>query len=362
MLSRGALQGKVTAAQPTSSGRRRIRLGYVVLAVLVPVTMLCGIVLGPVNVDPRDALAIIGQHLGLAGDGSWGRSDEVIVWEVRLPRALVGAVAGAALAMAGVVLQALVRNPLADPYVLGLSAGASTGAAAVVLWGVGGLIGSGGIPAAAFVGALTSALMVVLLARTSGPASSARLLMAGVTVGYVLNGATSMIVFSSDSAEGARSLMFWMLGSLVRADWATVPLVTVPVLAVGTLMYLVGHRVDGLTLGDPAARSLGLAPDRLRLLLLVATSLGVGAVVAFTGGIGFVGLVVPHVARRLAGTAEHRVVLPIAAGLGAVFLVWSDIAARLLLAPRELPLSVITVIVGGPFLAYLVRRTQHEIS
>lgn len=329
-------------------------LGVGVLLVLVVVG---GVAWGSVVVPPDGVVSVLGHHLvGLPREPAHTAAQEAIVWDVRLPRVLLAVVVGAGLAVCGAVLQAMVRNVLADPYLLGISSGASTGAAAAILFGVGGGLGASALPASAFAGAAAAALGVYALARSGGRMTSTRLVMAGVAVGYALSATTSVLVFSAPSPEGARSVMFWLLGSLALAQWGPALLVVaVVVLATVGLMVLWGRELDALAIGDETALTLGIPPGRLRVRLLLAVSLCVGAIVAASGSIGFVGLVLPHLARRLVGAA-HRRMLPLAALLGATFLVAADVVARTVWSPRELPIGVVTALVGAPVLVLLVRR------
>lgn len=326
------------------------------LGALFVVTLPVAVGLGPVGIAPGTVATIITHHLA-----GWPRSESLpaaadsIVWLVRMPRVLLGAVVGAGLAVAGVALQALVRNVLADPYILGVTSGASTGAAATILFGVGAGVGASSLTASAFVGAMAATGVLFLLARVGGRITSIRMLLAGVTIGYVLSAATSFLIFASDAPEGARAVLFWLLGSLSQARWQSVAVAAIVVGAVLLVLALWGRRFDALAIGDDTARTLGVAPARFRVQALLAVSLCVGAVVAVSGGIGFVGLVVPHVARLCVGGA-HRRVYPVAALIGAVFLVWADVFARVAFAPRELPLGIVTAVIGAPLLIILVRR------
>lgn len=300
--------------------------------------------------------AILRHHMfghALLGDLA---TTDAIVWDIRLPRTLLGMAAGGGLAVAGVILQAVVRNVLADPFTLGINSGASTGAALAILFGAGAALGDFALQGSAFIGAAAASVLMFFVARSAGRLTSSRLLMAGVAVGYALSAATSFLVFASDSAEGARSVMFWLLGSLGMAQWGpTLGLTLGVVLCVVSMLWALGPRIDALLIGDDAALTLGVSPDRLRILLVVLTCLLVGAVVAMAGSIGFVGLVVPHAARRLVG-GSHRHLIPVAALLGASLLVLADIAARTLLAPQEIPIGILTALVGAPFLLLLVRK------
>jgi iron complex transport system permease protein len=346
-----------TFADAVRSTRRRTALWtvFLTLALLASVVVTVGI--GPVAIAPEAILQIVSHHLGgPSADGAWSRSDEAIVWNVRIPRVLLGTAVGAGLALCGATLQAMVRNVLADPYILGISGGASTGAAGAILFGLGAGIGQYALPLSAFLGALGASLLVFFISRTGGRITSLRLLLSGVAVGYALSAATSFLIFASDSAEGSRSVMFWLLGSLGLARWdAVLAIVVVVVTLTFAGLMLSGRRLDVVAAGDETALTLGVSPDRTRVGMLVVVALCTGAVVAAAGAIGFVGLVIPHLARRLVG-AVHGRMLPVAALLGALFLIWADALARTAMQPRELPIGILTAIVGAPFLLVLVRR------
>ena len=339
--------------------RSRGRRSAVILTVLAIVTTLSLVVcmgIGPVPIAPGITAQVIAQHLGLSVPVTWEASTDSIVWTVRLPRVLMGAAVGACLAMSGAALQAMVRNVLADPYILGVSGGASTGAAAAILFGVGAAFGEYAQSLLAFAGALGAALLVFFIARAGGHVTSLRMLLSGVAVGYALTAVTNLLIFSSDSAEGSRSVMFWMLGSLSLARWNAFLLIALLAAGIGLLVMLAGARVlDALSAGDEIAHGLGISPDRARVGFLLVVSLCTAAAVAGAGAIGFVGLVIPHLARRLVG-ARHRVLIPAAALLGSLFLLWADAFARIVMQPRELPIGVITAAIGAPFLLILVRR------
>lgn len=337
--------------------RRRATAGWIGgLGVGLVATLVLAVGLGPVAIAPGTVARVLGHHLvGWPASADWLPSQDAIVWQVRAPRVLLGAVVGMGLATSGVVLQAMVRNLLAEPYLLGVTSGASTGAAAAILFGVGSAAGAASLSASAFAGAVAASILVLLIARAGGRVTATRLLLAGVAVGYVLYAATSFLIFASDAPEGARSVLFWLLGSLAQARWAHL-VVAAPVVALALVALVVrGRDLDALAIGDDTALALGVRPERFRVQLLAVVAAAVGATVAVSGGIGFVGLVVPHLARRLVG-ASHRRLLPVAGLLGASFLVWADVVARVAFQPRELPLGVVTAVVGAPFLLALVRR------
>ncbi|MTV27700.1 iron ABC transporter permease [Nitriliruptoraceae bacterium ZYF776] len=339
------------------AARRRTTLWIGGLGLGLFVTLVAGIALGSVSLPLPDVARIVGHHLvGVPAEADWSVAQDSIVWRVRVPRVLLGATVGAGLAICGVALQAMVRNVLADPYLLGVTSGASTGAAGAILFGFGLAFGEHALSISAFLGAAAASLLVFTIARTAGRVTSVRLLLAGVAVGYALYAATSFLIFASPNPEGARTVLFWLLGSLSLARWSSVFLVVVLVVAV-TLVTLtvLGRQLDALAIGDETAQTLGTSPTRFRAQLLVLVSLCIGAVVAISGGIGFVGLVIPHVARRFVGGA-HRRLVPVAALIGAMFLVWADLFARTVIEPRELPIGILTALVGAPFLLLLVRR------
>ncbi|MFC7534766.1 FecCD family ABC transporter permease [Actinoplanes sp. GCM10030250] len=339
-----------------SGQRRRTALWLTALTAGLILTALIAVGTGAVGISPAAVAGIVVHQLFGVGEVTWSPPQEAIVWQVRLPRVLLGILVGAGLAVCGVALQAMVRNVLADPYLLGINSGASSGAAAALLFGAGAGFGQYALSTSAFLGALAASLLVFLIARSGGRVTSMRLLLAGVAVGYALYATTSFLIFASNSAEGSRSVMFWLLGTLGLARWDALLAVAAIVIG-GTTTYLTvtGRSLDALAVGDETAHTLGASPDRLRMRLLVIVSIGVGVLVSASGSIGFVGLVVPHLARRIVG-APHVRVVPVSALLGAILLVWADVVARVLLAPQEIPIGIITALLGAPFLLILIRR------
>ncbi|MDF0532587.1 iron ABC transporter permease [Tsukamurella sp. 8F] len=278
-----------------------------------------------------------------------------IVVDSRVPRVLSAALVGAALSTVGVAVQAMVRNALADPYVLGISSGASVGATGVVLFGVFGALGVYALPAAAFLGASAATALVYLIAQSADRLSPLRLVLTGTALGYGFSAVTTVLVFLAPRGDAARSVMFWLLGSLSASTWRTTALVAVAAAAAVAVLPCYASRLNALALGDEAATSMGVHVHRLRVGLFVLTAAVTGIVVSVCGAIGFVGLVVPHVARLLVG-GDHRRVLVVAPALGAVFLVAADIAARTVVPPQELPIGAVTAAVGVPLFVVLLRR------
>ncbi|WP_245649544.1 FecCD family ABC transporter permease [Nocardia shimofusensis] len=313
---------------------------------------------GPVSVPPSTVARIVGHHLlGWPGVVDWTRAEDSIVWQVRTPRVLLGASVGAALAVSGVVLQTIIRNALADPHILGVTSGASTGAAVCLLFGSTVSASAAALTSSAFLGAMIATALLFVVARINGRMTSLRLLLGGVTIGYIFSAATSFLIFASDSPEGARAVLFWLLGSLSSAAWSSVAVTTTVVFAFLGALFVMGTRFDALSVGDDTALTLGFSPVRLRVGALGIVALGVGAVVAVSGAIGFVGLIIPHVARLCVGST-HRKLIPVSALIGAIFLVAADVVARTAFAPRELPLGIVTAVVGAPLLLVLIRRMR----
>ncbi|MFF7181260.1 iron chelate uptake ABC transporter family permease subunit [Streptomyces sp. NPDC008121] len=323
---------------------------------LLALTVLAGSMAAALRVGaaevPWEGLArVFGTRLGLDVEPLPPIVDSLI-WELRLPRVLMAALVGASLAVCGTVLQAVTRNALADPYLLGVSSGASTGAVAVVVLGVG--ASTLGVTGGALAGALLSFALLLFLLRRRGP-DSVRIVLTGVVIGQLFTALTSLILMASADADTTRAVTHWLLGSMAPARWNAV-LVCAVVTPVGLLAaWLCANALDGLAFGADTAASLGIGVRRTRTLLLVVTAALTAVAVATVGAIGFVGLIVPHGVRFLVGPT-HRVLLPYAALAGAVFLVWTDALARVAFAPREVPVGVITALLGVPLFLLVLRK------
>jgi iron complex transport system permease protein len=323
------------------------------LAILLLVSAIAAVGIGPVAIPFSKVWAIIGHNLLPAWIEQHGEPGEVaITWDLRLPRVLLGGVVGAGLAVVGVVIQALLRNPLADPYVIGISAGASFGAVSVIVTGAT-ILGVASVPLAAFSGALAAFVLVFLFARQGAALSPLRLVLAGVAVAALLGAITNYMVLSA-SDERVRGALFWTLGGLVGAHWAQLGIPSMVVVALTAYFIVQGRALDALAFGDETATTLGVDVERFRLVTVVLAALLTGVLVAVSGGIGFVALILPHAVRLIVG-ADHRRVLPTAALVGALFLIWVDVAARMLIRPAELPIGVITSGIGAPVFLLLLR-------
>ncbi|MGW5049572.1 FecCD family ABC transporter permease [Actinokineospora sp. NPDC004072] len=325
------------------------------LALLLPVAMVAGVGIGSIGVAPQDVLtAVLHQIVPALVEPTGPDYVETVVITSRGPRVVLGAVVGAGLAVVGMALQALVHNPLADPYLLGVSSGASAGAVAAILSGVA-VLGVATTPVAAFAGALGSLVLVHLVARAGGRVTTVGLVLAGVAVAYVLAAATSLMLLLASNGQQARQILTWLLGGLGGATWAGIWVPLAAVLAGLAVLMAHARHLNLLYAGEDAAISLGLDVPRFRRAMFVATSLLTGVLVAVSGPIGFVGLILPHAVRLVVG-GDHRRALPAAALAGASFLVLADVVARTVASPQEIPVGVFTALCGGPFFLWLLRR------
>ena len=337
------------AAKTHNAGRIAPRAALSLLGLVLLGTLAAGIALGPVAVPLYEVMLIALQKLGLSLSGAEiPRAHALIIGEIRLPRALAAALVGAALGLSGAVMQGIFRNPLASPYLLGLASGASAGAALVITLG----LPWPALPLGSFAGGALAALLVYGLAQTrrSGP-STLTLILAGVALSALFSAITSLLIVLS--GEQMREIIFWILGGLGRARWSSLPWLAGTVLVGLLLLMPFARDLNALALGEEGAQHLGIAPERLKKILLGIVTLLTGAAVALAGTIGFVGLITPHALRMIVGP-DHRVLIPASALAGAIFLVLADTAARTVLAPVELPVGILTALCGAPFFLYLL--------
>ncbi len=328
--------------------------GFLAVVALLLVIAI-GVSVGELSIPLQSVFYAITNKIGLT-EAPLNRIYESVIWDFRLSRALVAACCGAGLAICGAVLQSLLKNALAEPYVLGVSAGASTGAVSVVVLGIGS--GTVTLSAGAFAGAFTAFAFVALL--TNGArGGSERTILAGVAASQLFNAITAYTISTSASAQQARDVMFWLLGSFSGVRWPEFQLVLVVMLVGLAVCLYYARALDAFTFGDDAAASLGIAVPWVRLILFIVTALMTATIVSMAGSIGFVGLVVPHVMRFFFGPL-HRTLLIASVLAGAILMVLADIASRLLIAPQSLPVGVVTALVGVPFFAMIIYRSRNK--
>ncbi|MGV9611097.1 FecCD family ABC transporter permease [Nocardia xishanensis] len=334
----------------------RITVAFAVAIAALVVLALASAAIGQVPTSPAEVAGSVFHRIGL----DWGPlpahpAGEVTLWEVRFPRVVLAMLVGAALATAGALLQGVFANPLAEPGVIGVSAGAAVGAGTVIVVG-GAFVAAWSVAAAAFVAGLFTTLLVYLLARSNGRTEVVTLVLTGVAINAFAGGLIAFLLFVASPAARDQ-IVFWQLGSLNGASWESVAVVA-PLAALGVLAAIaVAPRLDLLALGESAARHLGVDVERLRRNVIVIVAVLATAGVAFTGIILFVGLIVPHLVRMLVGPG-HRVLIPLSAIVGAVVLLAADVAARSLVDNADLPLGMLTSLIGGPFFFWLLRRTR----
>jgi iron complex transport system permease protein len=345
------------AASAGGARSRRVTALFAVLLALLIAGAVASLALGAVEVAPRAVARVVLHHLGLGAAEGFTIQEDAVVWSIRLPRLLLGIVVGAGLGMAGAALQGVFRNPLADPQLIGVSSGAAFGST-VGIAVAGGLLGGLAGPLGGFLGGLAAGALVYSLARHQGRTEVVTMVLAGIAVAAVGIAGAALVGFAVDRPE-LRSVVFWSLGSLSVATWRLLA-ITTPVVAVALVALPVfARRLDVLLLGDREAYHLGVEVERVRGWVLGLAVLGVAATVSAGGVIGFVGLLAPHAVRVAAGPG-HRVVLPGAALAGAVLVVLADLAARSLAPPVEVPVGLITAVVGGPVFLWLLRRTRTQ--
>lgn len=343
-------------AASVSSALRPVAFRGVAGVAILLFAILAGIVIGETPLSLATVAAVFANKLWNAGFVV-DPIDAGIIWSYRLPRTLVAAACGAGLALSGVVLQALVRNALADPYLLGVSAGAGTGAVAVTILGLGG--GTIGISAGAFGGAALAFVLVAALARAAG-GGSAQLVLAGIAGSQLFNALTSFFIAKSANAEQARGIMFWLLGNLSGVRWPDVWLAT-PAAGLGFLACLWFTRaMDAFSFGASSAASLGISVRQVQIVLIGAVTLMTATMVSLVGSIGFVGLVIPHAMRFVVGS-RHGLLVPASALAGAVFLIAADIVSRILIPGQVVPIGVVTALVGAPGFAIILIRNRRRL-
>lgn len=338
-----------------STKRPNRKLVFLTLIGLTVFTIVAGVAIGPVYVPLGKSFLILLSRLPFLEFGNFQHAFEVIITQIRLPRVLLGLLVGLSLAISGGVMQGIFHNPLASPYILGIASGASAGAALVVILNMKSIFA---LPLGAFFGgAVVVALVYKLAEGRGGKTSIYTLILAGVALGALFSALTSFLIFLAAGSERIREIVFWIMGGLGRANWIYF-YILMPTVAFGLLVIIIFSRdLNALALGEEGAMHLGIDAETVKRILLGTTTLLTSAAVAFAGTIGFIGLITPHMMRLLMGP-DHRFLLPATALAGAIFLIWADTAARIILQPAELPVGIITAFFGAPFFLYLLKTRR----
>ena len=327
----------------------------IILIALLIVSILIATGLGPVRISIDKTIDIFLSFFIDKTTFTTAEYNTIVL--LRLPRVLLGAIVGASLAVCGVSMQALVRNQLADPFILGVSSGASAFATMDMLFGTFAFLGTYRLSMSAFIGATITIILVYFLSRRKGRIHITQMLLSGVAVAMVMDGLTRMITLSAPNALGLHNAEFWMSGSLASAKWdyLTLPFI---VIVICLIILMINYRtLNVLVLGENTAGTLGVNVERMQKVLILISSLLAGVTIAVSGSIGFVGLMCPHFSRLLVGS-DHKKVLPLSALLGSILVIWTDVVARMIFAPEELPIGILTAIIGGPIFIMLLRRKE----
>lgn len=342
----------------------RFLFWVIVLMIVLAGTIIGAIAIGSVYIEPTEVYKVLLSKLtnGLVYQEAGSVMNQNIIWEIRLPRVLLGAISGAGLALCGVLMQCITKNPIAEPYILGISSGASCGAVAVMVLGGMSTMGINSITSGAFAGSLLSGVLVFVIGTQLGKvASTTRLVLSGMAISTIFSAFTNLLIYAAENANQAKSALFWTMGSLGGARWQVLLLPFMMLVSMMLITWMMAKSLDLLLLGDESAITLGMNVRRIKMSILLLTTLLTSALVAITGAIGFIGLVVPHICRTLVGS-DHKKLTVLSTIVGAIFLVISDVVARSIVSPIELPIGIITSLIGGPFFLYLIARKKYAFG
>ncbi|MGL4740400.1 MAG: FecCD family ABC transporter permease [Sarcina sp.] len=332
----------------------------IIAIVILLFSMILGIAVGSshINIDIVFKF-LINKITGfdIFKENSWAIFENII-WEIRVPRVILAALTGSGLALCGILMQCVTRNSIADPYILGISSGASAGAVFIIV--IGGAVVS--ITLGAFIGAIVCGILVFIIGTNFGrDSSTTRLVLSGLALSTIFAAITNLIIYSAENSNQARAAIFWIMGSLGGARWSNLLLPTIVLILVFLISVFISKSLDVLLLGDTSATILGMNVKLIKTVIILAATFLTAVLVSITGAIGFVGLVIPHICRTFTGS-NHKKLVPLAVVGGAIFLVVSDIFARVVFAPRELPIGIITAIIGGPFFLWLIAKNNYSFG
>ncbi|MFR5266725.1 FecCD family ABC transporter permease [Clostridium sp.] len=331
----------------------------ILLALLIISVIIC-IAIGSTYIDPKVVYNVLGSKL--TGSHNFSESIETIIWEIRVPRVILGLVTGAGLATCGVLMQCVTRNPIADPYILGISSGASAGAVFIIVFGSTVAIGSLSVAFGAFIGAILCGIMVFVIGTQWGRSTSTtRLVLSGLAISTIFSAITNIIIYSAKNSNQAKSAMFWIMGSLGGGTYEKLYLPIIILLIVIILSIFLSKSMDLLLFGDDSAIILGMNVKLVKSVIILLATILTASLVAITGAIGFIGLVIPHVCRHMSGSS-HRKLIILSSITGAIFLIWADAIARSAFSPREIPIGIITSLIGGPFFLWLISKNEYSFG
>ena len=329
-----------------------------VLLIILIFSIGLAVAIGSVNISMNEVYRIILHKLFNIGELSTSTAKLDVVWLIRMPRIILAIAVGMGLSVVGIVMQAIVKNPLADPYVLGISSGASLGATLAILLGIGTSFGSSYIGIMGFIGAFAISMLVLILSNIGGRTNSIKLLLSGMALSSVCSAFSSFIVYLANDAQGMKNISFWLMGSLAGATWNEISFI-LPIILIGTVFFITQYRTLNLMLlGDEVSVTLGTDLHKYRIIYLMITSLMIGIIVYSSGMIGFIGLIIPHIVRMIFGT-DHKKIIPIAAILGSIFLIWADVLSRIIIKGTEIPIGILISMIGAPCFVWLMIKKSY---
>lgn len=331
----------------------------VILLVILFLSIGFAVTIGSVDISIKEVYQVILYKLLNIGDSSIGTGAVAdVVWLTRMPRIVLAIAVGVGLSVVGIVMQAIVKNPLADPYILGVSSGASLGATLAVVLGIGSSFGSNSLGIMGFIGAFGVSILVLIISNIGGRSNSIKLLLAGMALSSVCSSFSSFLVYISDDSQKLKTITFWLMGSLAGAKWNEIVII-MPIIILGVIFFMTQYRTLNLMLlGDEVSITLGTDLHKFRIIYLVITSLMIGLLVYVSGMIGFVGLIIPHIVRMIFGT-DHKKIIPISALLGAIILIWADVLSRALIKGTEIPIGIVISIIGSPLFVWLMIKKNY---
>lgn len=346
------------------SYKRGFSFWTIFLTIVLIATIIGAIAIGSTYIEPGVVYKVLINKLLNQNifDSTWNIMFDNIVWEIRLPRVLLGAICGAGLALCGVLMQCVTKNPIAEPYILGISSGASCGAVAIIILGGMSSIGITSITGGAFIGSIISGVLVFVIGTQMGRiTSTTRLVLSGMAISTIFSALTNLLIYSAKNSNQAKNALFWTIGSLGGAKWDILLIPFIALVFVIIVSFIMSKSLDILLLGDDSAVILGINVKLVKSVILILATLLTSTLVAITGAIGFIGLVVPHVCRTIAGS-DHKKLIILSSLVGSIFLILSDVVARGIFPPIEIPIGIITSLVGGPFFLYLISKKNYSFG
>lgn len=346
------------------SYKRGFSFWTIFLTIVLIATIIGAIAIGSTYIEPGVVYKVLINKLLNQNifDSTWNIMFDNIIWEIRLPRVLLGAICGAGLALCGVLMQCVTKNPIAEPYILGISSGASCGAVAIIILGGMSSIGITSITGGAFIGSIISGVLVFVIGTQMGRiTSTTRLVLSGMAISTIFSALTNLLIYSAKNSNQAKNALFWTIGSLGGAKWDILLIPFIALVFVIIVSFIMSKSLDILLLGDDSAVILGINVKLVKSVILILATLLTSTLVAITGAIGFIGLVVPHVCRTIAGS-DHKKLIILSSLVGSIFLILSDVVARGIFPPIEIPIGIITSLVGGPFFLYLISKKNYSFG